>query len=154
MRVREARPEDLPRLLELLQQLSEQSEIPEREVRAVTERHRAALRQFATDPRCQLFVAEDGGRVVGTLALYLLPNLSHGGRPYAIVENVVVDSGLRGGGVGRLLMRHAEAIADAADCYKVSLTSNLKRPPAHAFYERIGYRNTHKGFTRYAPHEE
>lgn len=151
--MREARPDDLPRLLELLQQLSEQGEIPEDEVRAVSEQHRAALQQFAADPRFHLFVAEDGGRIVGTLALYLLPNLSHGGRPYAIVENVVVDAGIRGGGYGRLLMRHAEQVAEAAGCYKVSLTSNVKRAPAHAFYERIGYRNTHKGFTRYAPHD-
>jgi GNAT superfamily N-acetyltransferase len=151
--VRAARDEDLPRLLELLQQLSEQSEIPESDVRTVAEQHRIALQQFTADPRYHLFVVEDGGRIVGTLALYVLPNLSHGGRPYAIVENVVVDAGVRGGGYGRLLMRHAERIADAAGCYKISLTSNLKRAPAHAFYERIGYHNTHKGFTRYAPHD-
>jgi GNAT superfamily N-acetyltransferase len=134
----------------LLQQLSEQSQQPESDVRELTEQHHAALEQIAADPRAHLFVVEDGGEVVGTLTLYLLPNLSHGGRPYAIVENVVVDGERRGGGYGRLLMRHAERLADEAGCYKLSLTSNVKRAPAHAFYESIGYHNTHRGFTRYA----
>jgi GNAT superfamily N-acetyltransferase len=78
-----------------------------------------------------------------------MPNLSHGGAPFAIVENVVVDETVRGGGYGRRLMAHAEALARAAGCYKVSLTSNHKRDRAHAFYAHIGYASSHKGFTRY-----
>jgi hypothetical protein len=34
-------------------------------------------------------------------------------------------------------------------CYKVVPFSNLRRPDAHRFYERIGFANTYKGFTRY-----
>jgi GNAT superfamily N-acetyltransferase len=46
-------------------------------------------------------------------------------------------------------MAEAERLAQEAGCYKVGLTSNNKRAPAHAFYETIGYTHTHKGFTRY-----
>ena len=147
--VRDAQPADVPRLLVLLQQLSEQSTIPESEVRSATEAHYAALRRITEDPNARLLVAEQGGTVVGTLTFYVMPNLSHGGAPFAIVENVVVDETLRGGGHGRLLMAHAEGLAREAGCYKLSLTSNLKREPAHAFYHHIGYTNSHKGFTRY-----
>jgi GNAT superfamily N-acetyltransferase len=147
--IRDARADDLPRLLELLLQLSEASQYPESDVRPVTEEHHAALHRIDADPNTRLLVAEDEGRVVGTLTLYTLPNLSHGGRSTALVENVVVDATLRGGGVGRLLMAEAERLAREAGCYKVALTSNNKRAPAHAFYETIGYANTHRGFTRY-----
>jgi GNAT superfamily N-acetyltransferase len=147
--IRDARPADVPRLLVLLQQLSEQSTSPEAEVRPATEAHYAALRRITEDPNARLLVAEQGGAVIGTLTLYVMPNLSHGGAPFAIVENVVVDAALRGGGHGRLLMAHAEKLAQEAGCYKVSLTSNNKRVPAHAFYNHIGYTNSHKGFTRY-----
>lgn len=147
--IRDAQPADLPRLLELLQQLSEQSAHPEAEVRPVSEAHEAVLRQITNDPNARLLVAERDGRVVGTLTFYVLPNLSHGGHPFALVENVVVDADARGGGYGRLLMEHAERLAREAGCYKLSLTSNIKRTPAHAFYEHIGYANSHRGFTRY-----
>jgi len=147
--IRDARPDDLPRLLELLLQLSESSQYPESDIRPVAEAHHAALRRIDADPNTRLLVAEDAGRVVGTLTLYTLPNLSHGGRSTAIVENVVVDDALRGSGLGRLLMAEADRLAQEAGCYKVALTSNNKRAPAHTFYETIGYANTHRGFTRY-----
>ena len=94
-------------------------------------------------------MAEDGGRVVGTLTLYFLLNLSHGARPFAIVENVVVDANVRGGGHGRALMEHAVRLAREAGCYKVSLTSHTNRAAAHAFYDAIGFTNSHRGFTLY-----
>ena len=148
--IRPARPADLLRLLELLWQLSEQSQFPEAAAREPGAGQQAALAQFDSDPRFHIFVAEQEGTVVGTLTLYLLPNLSHGGRPLALVENVVVDRDLRGSGCGRSLMRHAERVAAEAGCYKVALMSNRKRSPAHAFYERLGYDRSHVGFTRYA----
>ncbi|MGD9891598.1 MAG: N-acetyltransferase family protein [Dehalococcoidia bacterium] len=147
--IRSARAGDLPRLLELFLQLSESSQYPEDEIRPVTGAHYAALQRIDADPNVRVLVAEEDERIVGTLALYLMPNLSHGGRPFAIVENVVVDASQRGTGLGRRLMAEAERIATEADCYKVGLTSNNKRAPAHAFYETIGYAHTHKGFTRY-----
>ena len=147
--IRDARPEDIPRLLELYLQLSESSQHPEDEIRPLTDGQSAALERIAADPNSQLFVLEDGGAIVGTYALYVMPNLSHGGRPFAIVENVVVDGTLRGRGLGRLLMDHAVGLARAAGCYKVALTSNNKRAPAHAFYASLGFEQSHQGFTMY-----
>ncbi len=147
--IRDAVAADLPRLLELLLQLSESSSYPETATRPISDEHHAALERIAADPGARLVVLEAGGWVLGTLTLYVLPNLSHGGRPFAVVENVVVDATLRGGGHGRLLMAEAVRIARAAGCYKVSLTSNNRRGPAHAFYERNGFAQTHRGFTFY-----
>jgi GNAT superfamily N-acetyltransferase len=147
--IRDARAEDIPRLLELYLQLSESSQHPEDAIRPVTEAHRAALRRIEADLALRLLVAEEAERIVGTLALYIMPNLSHGGRPFALVENVVVDASSRGSGVGRRLMAEAVRLAEEAGCYKVTLTSNIKRTDAHAFYERIGFGQTHRGFTLY-----
>ena len=147
--IRDAHADDIPRLLELYLQLSGSSQHPEDDVRRFTDAHGAALERITADPHTDLFVLEAGGRVVATYALYIMPNLSHGGRPFAIVENVVVDDALRGQGLGRLLMEHALARAREAGCYKLALTSNRKRTAAHAFYESIGFEQTHKGFTRY-----
>src|SRR3712207_4189830 len=98
--IRDAEARDIPRLLELYLQLSESSQHPEQEIQPLIEAHRTPLDQITADPGTRVVVLEENGRVIGTLALYILPNLSHGGRPFAIVENVVVDAAVRGGGYG------------------------------------------------------
>ena len=144
-RVRLATEADLPRLLDLLQQLS--LDAPrERVASPLPESYRHAFQEIEADERQQLFVVEDGGRVVGTVCLIIVPNLSHEGRPYALVENVVVDETERSAGYGELLMRHAIAEAQRAGCYKLALTSNKRRPDAHRFYQRLGLRATSEGY--------
>ena len=144
-RVREAREADLPRLVELLAQLS-LDEPREDTGPPLPESYRRALAEIDADPRQQLLVLEADGRILGSLALMFIPNLSHQGRPYAIVENVVADEAERGGGLGDVLMRHAIDEARRAGCYKLSLTSNRRRADAHRFYERLGFSATHEGY--------
>ena len=143
--VRRAREDDLPRLVELLQQLSLDGD-REDTSRPLGAAYREAYARIASDPGQHLLVAEQTGSVVGTVVLVVVPNLSHRGRPWAVVENVVVDAGARGQGVGERLLREAARIARGAGCYKLSLTSNKQRTEAHRFYGRLGFRPTHEGF--------
>ena len=57
----------------------------------------------------------------------------------AEIGGLVVDEGLRGRGVGRMLMRQAEVWALAQGCRAIRLRSNIVREGAHSFYERLGY---------------
>jgi GNAT superfamily N-acetyltransferase len=57
------------------------------------------------------FVDERDGEVVGTVLLHLCPDVMFGERPYALLENLVVEPGARGRGVGRALLEHAERVA-------------------------------------------
>ena len=45
--------------------------------------------------------------IVGTCTLNLCPNLSWSGRPYAIIENVIVAPQYRNQGIGKELLRYA-----------------------------------------------
>jgi GNAT superfamily N-acetyltransferase len=96
-------------------------------------------RQRRETPGARVLLAMHGGRTVGTLGVFVLPLLAHGGAPAALVEGVAVDPALQGQGVGRALMDAAMQIARDAGCYKLALSSNLKRDSAHAFYRRLGY---------------
>lgn len=147
--IREATEADLPRLMELLYQLSQLGMRPEGAVREVAEAELAAFRHLQSDDWSTCFVLEQEGDVIGTLTLYVLPALSHNGRPFGLVENVVVDEAARGGGFGRVLMEHAESVARERGCYKVSFTSNAKRTDAHGFYEHLGFSPTHRGYSKY-----
>jgi GNAT superfamily N-acetyltransferase len=147
--VREATVDDLPRLHELLVQLSQLGERPEQTRTTVTDAERAALQLLSDSRQTACLVVEAEGQVQGTLTVYLLANLSHGGRPMGIIENLVVDESCRGRGFGRRLMQAAEERLFAAGCYKIGLTSNRRRTDAHRFYERLGYKPTHQGYTVY-----
>lgn len=100
----------------------------------------AAWQRLRTEaPTARVLLAETDGQPVGTLTLFVLPMLAHGGTPAALVEAVAVDPRVQGRGIGRALMDAAMAHARAAGCYKLALSSNNKRDEAHAFYERLGY---------------
>jgi GNAT superfamily N-acetyltransferase len=142
-RIREAVEADIPRLLELLAQLS--LDAPSEDLSRM-ETYRAAFARMAGTNGVTVLVLEEDGRLLGTLTLYIMPNLSHAGAPWGLIENVVVDSSARGRGYGELLMRHAVELARAAGCYKVSLTSSKRRADAHRFYGRLGFTATHEGF--------
>lgn len=141
--IRDATEADLPAIVALMVQLAYPGEGVD-----VTDGHRRALAQLQATPGQRLLVIEDdAGRVVGATQLMIIPNLSLGGRPRAIVENVCVDAAARGNRYGERLMAYCLAQARAAGCFKLSLTSNRRRVDAHRFYERLGFQVTHTAFS-------
>ena len=144
-RIRDAHEEDLPRIVELLAQLP--LDAPrERLGKPLPASYLAAFAEIVADQRQRLLVVEAQARIVGSAVLIIVPNLSHQGRPYAIIENIVIDTEARSAGYGEKLVRYAIEEARKAGCYKLSLTSNKRRPDAHRFYERLGFQATHEGY--------
>ncbi len=138
--IRAAGEADVPAVMMLIAQ-------PEMDAGAVLAPD-AALAQFrklATYPNYRIFVAERDGEVVGSYALLIMDNLGHMGAPSAIAEQVLVAPSEQGRGVGRRMMHHAYGEARAAGCYKLVLSSNMKRERAHAFYDGLGF--TRHGFS-------
>lgn len=93
-------------------------------------------------PNYRLWIAilkELDDRRVGTFTLLVMDNLVHHGSPSGIVEGVAVDPEFQGQGIGKQMMQFATAQCRAAGCYKLSLSTNLKRKEAHAFYESLGF---------------
>lgn len=86
-----------------------------------------------------VWIAESSRSIAGTYSIAIVP--THGARcaPLALVDDVIVGSTFRGRGIGRLMMQHAMDIARRAGCYKLMLSSNLRRTDAHAFYEALGF---------------
>jgi GNAT superfamily N-acetyltransferase len=145
LNIRAAHEGDLPEVIALLAQLAPSDAERKEGGQPLPEDYPRAFRRMM-DAGQRLLIAARDGRTVATLALVIVPNLSHQGRPYAIIENVVVDEGARAQGIGAALVRHAIGEARSAGCFKVSLTSNKRRPAAHRFYERLGFTRTHEAF--------
>lgn len=90
-------------------------------------------------PDYKVFVAEYEQQLVGTFAILIMENMAHQGTPSAVVEDVGVLSTVQGKGIGKLMMEYALNYAKEKGCYKMSLSSNLKREKAHQFYESLGF---------------
>jgi GNAT superfamily N-acetyltransferase len=99
----------------------------------------AIFQRMATYPRYHVYVAAKGNAIVGTFALLVMDNLAHVGAPSAVVEDVVVDEASRGQGIGGAMMKFAMKVATECGCYKLTLSSNLRRVDAHAFYRSLGF---------------
>ncbi|MGQ9779804.1 MAG: GNAT family N-acetyltransferase [Bacillota bacterium] len=133
--IREAKEEDLPSLLALYAELDGD----EGRVLGLDEA-RAIFARLQRYPNYRIYLAVLDGEVVGTFALLIMDNLAHHGAPSGIVEDVVVKAVHRGRGIGRQMMEYAYARCREAGCYKMALSSNLKREAAHRFYERLGFK--------------
>lgn len=143
MKIRRAEKKDLTRLLELYRLLEgPYSDVEELNGNDAERR----FEEILGDPNQQTLVAETDGEVAGSVVLVIVPNLGHGGAPYAVVENVVVDEAWRGRGIGKALMEEAVERARLAGVYKLALCSNVEREEAHRFYLAAGMKQTHAGF--------
>ena len=145
MNIRDATEADLPRLVDLLDQLALDTPREERGP-PLPAFYRNAFRRVDANDGQRLLVLEVDGEIVGTLVLLIIPNITHQGRPYATVENVVVEERERGAGYGRQLLAFAIDEAKAAGCYKIALTSHKTRTEAHRFYESLGFESTHDAY--------
>lgn len=92
--------------------------------------------------------AFDETQLVGTSTINMCSNLSWSGRPYAIVENVIVDSKYRGLGIGKKLLRKAQEIAKDRGCYKIAVMTGSSREEILKFYKAAGFVGDKIGFQR------
>lgn len=147
--VRAATEADLARIVELLV-LGAVPGAPRREDPADLSPYAEAMRAIdrAGDA---ILVAQVGEEVVGVCQLMVVQHLQAKGGRCAELESVHVHPDRRGCGVGSALVRAAITRARDLGCYRVQLTSNLERPDAHRFYERLGFTPSHVGFKLFLP---
>ncbi|MEA2547617.1 MAG: hypothetical protein QOI00_1525 [Chloroflexota bacterium] len=104
------------------------------------------LARFDSDGS-RVIVADNGGEVLGFVAVHALPRFEHSDRIIRIMA-LVVDAGERGRGIGRLLMEEAERIGRDLDAAFAEVTAGHHRPDAQRLYEELGYDGTVAAYLR------
>ncbi len=94
------------------------------------------LRAIVESPASHLFLLQADGAVVGMITLGSYPAPT--GRKYWI-EDVVVDSAMRGRAYGRRLVQHAIEFAGKEGNGVLMLTSKPARVAANALYRAVGF---------------
>ena len=108
------------------------------------------VQEIAASPCTTLLLARDrtqARRIVGslTLAVFRIPT---GVRAW--IEDVVVDSTVRGKGIGEALCREALGIAASRSARTVELTSRSSREAANRLYQRLGFEIRETNVYRYS----
>ena len=134
IRIRLARETDLPAILRLYAQ-------PDMEGKALPlKKALPIVREILTSDRQELFVAEGASKqILGSFSVSYVQHLTHGGARSASFGDIVVRSDSQGLGVGKRMMKFAAQRARERGCYKLMLSSSIRRINAQAFYESLGY---------------
>ena len=102
------------------------------------------IKRFEADERYHLLVGETEGKIVSSVTLVIIDNLTNNVRPYAILENVVTHGDYQKRGFASLLIQHAFGIAQDAGCYKVMLMTSSKEDAIWRFYRSSGFDQNEK----------
>ena len=132
--IREAEQIDLQAILNLYAQ----PDMDDGEIISI-ERAKEIFDNLKRYPYYKVFVAVTEKKIVGTFELLVMDNLAHQGSPSAIIEDMVVSAEYRRRGIGSKMIEFAVERCREIGCYKVALSSNLKRENAHKFYESLGF---------------
>ena len=111
---------------QLMPQLDENCVIP----------NKSYLLQIIQSSNTFIFIAEEDNIIVGTLTL-LINQIPTGQKAW--IEDVVVDSSLRGKGIGKSLIQHAIEFAKRKGIAKIDLTSRPERVAANELYKKLGF---------------
>lgn len=142
LHIRDAVPADLPALLDLYRHLAPDDKPPSRALAGEIFTRFSALEGSA------ILLGETEGRLVSSCTLAIIPNLTRGGRPYGLIENVVTHGDFRNRGFGKAMLDAASDKAWGAGCYKIMLLTGSQRPKTLAFYRKARFEQSKTGFQK------
>ncbi len=133
MIIREVGINDLDSIQELYLHLHETEKLPESNELCLL------WKKIINDKNYHILVGEIDGKVISSVTLVVIPNLTRGAKPYALIENVVTHTDYRSKGYAKLLMQEASKIAEDSGCYKIMLLTGSKKESTLRFYENCGF---------------
>lgn len=136
--IREIESSDFDGLMRLYMQLHD-NPFPDKDERVM-----AVWNNILNDKNHHIIVAEENGRLVSSCVCVIVPNLTRGQRPYALIENVVTDSAYRRKGFATACLKYAKKLAQSENCYKIMLMTGSKEQGTLSFYEKAGYNGSDK----------
>jgi PhnO protein len=130
--IREITEKDFSRVAELLHQLWPDKQMDYEELRKV-------VKKYIKDSNYHIYGYEDKGKLVGLVTVSFRWAVFYDGK-VATIEELVVDQGFKGKGIGKELVKFVEdKIIRPGKAKGIELSSDLRRKESHIFWERLGY---------------
>ncbi|MEX0338531.1 MAG: GNAT family N-acetyltransferase [Arenibacterium sp.] len=109
----------------------------------VGDRAREQFRTILAHSGTTVMGAEVDRDIRAIATLHVLPNMTNGAPPYALLENVVTAPGFERRALARAVIEAAISRAWAADAYKIMLLTG-RETGAKGFYEKLGFTSEEK----------
>jgi PhnO protein len=139
--IRSAAKQDAPLIKQLLDELENYISDPQ-----IFE---VIFENYLTQEDTLLYVAENStGDVIAFASCKGQYLLHHQGMVFEIQE-MIVTRAEQGNGIGRALIDVIRKEVAVRGAKSLEVTSNKRRKEAHAFYQSVGFRNSHEKFTIY-----
>jgi ribosomal protein S18 acetylase RimI-like enzyme len=105
------------------------------------EKQEKGLTQMIESPESHIIAAFHGERAVGMCTLQILISTAEGGK-VGLVEDLVVLEEYRKHGIGKMLIRGIEELAESIGLSRLQLLADRNNVPALDFYKRAGWEST------------
>jgi ribosomal protein S18 acetylase RimI-like enzyme len=128
--VREADSGDTAIVVELINEMA----APGNQQSPITEEY---VNRYLASPASKVLLAEKHGQVLGLLSYSMRPDLYHAANS-CLIEELMVQEGSRGQGVGGTLLAELFSRLEASRCAEVSLAVMPDNVKAIRFYRRHG----------------
>jgi N-acetylglutamate synthase-like GNAT family acetyltransferase len=148
MQHRKASIADLSQIINLLLE-DELGKDRETQSTSLDQRYIDAFNLINQDPNQYLMVVEKDDQIIATCHLTLMPSLTFMGSTRMQIEAVRVSEKLRGMKIGEWMINQASQYAKSKNVKIIQLTTNVQRPRAKTFYEKLGFKATHVGMKLY-----
>lgn len=136
--IREITENDFDGLMKLYMELHN-NPFPEKDDKVMS-----VWKRILDDKDHHIIVADEKGIIAASCVCVIIPNLTHGQRPYAFIENVVTSEKYRRKGLATACLDYARDIAVSHNCYKMMLMTGSKEQGILSFYEKAGYNSSDK----------
>jgi len=141
--IREAKPADSPRLVELIHKLAAEVDVKSAIDERIVRKNLAALKKAGEVP----LVAALGKEVVGLIGRHRMVSV-HRSSPLGRIPVLMVAKEAQGQGVGKMLVEAVEEWCRSIGCEYIEVTSNDQLGAAHQFYEHLGFKRTSARFIK------
>ncbi|KFI58670.1 GNAT family N-acetyltransferase [Bifidobacterium gallicum] len=131
--IREATTADIKDMLRLYAQLRN------RPIPQVSEGISSTWQSILADPNHHVIVYEQSDEIISSCICLIIPDLTHGLRPKAIIMNLITDERYRRQGFGSACMGFAQNLAFREGCAEVEVHIPNDRHILYEFMLSIGY---------------
>jgi GNAT superfamily N-acetyltransferase len=142
--IRESTYDDIPSLLELLDELGRPKPQKDNDLEKFT----ALLKNYMQEDDKKILVAQiDNSKIIGMISMVFLSRLNQNTSEMYVPE-LIVSQNYHSKGIGKKLINFSIELGKEKKCHRIRLESGNQRIESHKFYKHLGFEDSSVFFTK------
>ena len=142
--IRESTYDDIPSLLELLDELGRPKPQKDNDLEKFT----ALLKNYIQEDDKKILVAQiENSKIIGMISMVFLSRLNQNTSEMYVPE-LIVSQNYHSKGIGKKLINFSIKLGKEKKCHRIRLESGNQRIESHKFYKHLGFEDSSVFFTK------